>query len=249
MDAWNPGQYNRFVNERSRPFWDLSDLPDFSGAQRVLDTGCGTGDLTKQLHLKYRLPYTLGIDSSAKMLKEAEAHKSDGLHFQLAAAEDYNPAERFDVMISNAALHWVADHESLFPRLLSWLNPGGQLAVQMPANFDHPSHLLADEVGARFHLKPRQSPVLPLEDYARILSENHASDVNVFMKVYLHPMNSSREVAEWTKGSLLTHYQKQLTPDLFAEFLAQYTHELEERLGEGAYLYTFKRIFIYARRD
>lgn len=246
-DKWNPAQYNRFQNERSQPFWDLAAMVNLSGVNRWLDVGCGTGELTRALHESSRVPYTLGIDSSEKMLAEARQQIAEGLYFELARIEDFKPNGPFDVLFSNAALQWVENHRELFPRLLTWLSPQGQLAVQMPVNFDHPSHTLAETVGEKFGLKVRRTPVLAPEDYAQLLWQQGVRDIQIQIKVYLHPMDSARQVIEWTKGTLLTHYEKQLDEDGFKEFLREYSEGLLRQTGEGSYLYPFKRLFIKAK--
>jgi trans-aconitate 2-methyltransferase len=248
QDLWNPSQYNRFQNERSQPFWDLCKLVDFSKVRRLLDVGCGTGELTSSVRERENLPFAMGVDSSEKMLSEASAFASEKMVFEKHSAETFQPSERFDAVISNAALQWVPGHRELFPRMLTWLNEGGQLAVQMPCNFDHPSHVLAEKLANEYGLNVRKYPVLPIEDYARIMVGAGGRDVRVSMNVYLHPMKSGANVVEWTKGTLLTHYQKQLTAEKYTGFLAHYTNELVSVLGAGPYLYTFKRMFIFARR-
>lgn len=245
---WNPSQYNRFQNQRSKPFWDLCKLVDFSYVYRMLDVGCGTGELTAAVREQEQVLFAMGIDTSEKMLAAARAYASEKMVFEKHAVETFQPKQLFDAVISNAALQWVPGHRELFPRMLDWLNPNGQLAVQMPCNFDHPSHLLAENLAKEFGLNVRKHPVFPIEEYAKIMDSAGAKDVRVFMNVYLHPMESGADVVEWTKGTLLTHYQKQLSSEKYAEFLGRYTTDLVNLLGAGPYLYTFKRMFIFARK-
>jgi trans-aconitate 2-methyltransferase len=87
VDVWSPAQYKKFEGERAQPFWDLAALIDLAGVQRWLDVGCGSGELTRALHEKTRVPYTLGIDSSANMLAGAAAFSSPGLFFEQARVE------------------------------------------------------------------------------------------------------------------------------------------------------------------
>lgn len=247
MDKWNPGQYSMFANERSRPFWDLAAMVPLEGS--LLDIGCGTGELTAELHSKRASAglgsETLGIDSSQNML--SQAHTAAGLYFEQADVATWEPGRKFDVVFSNACLQWVDDHVALFQRVWKWT--GKYLAVQMPANFDHVSHALADEMARRWSLTPRQSPVLAPELYARLMDKLGARDVNVHLRVYLHHMDSGLNVVEWVKGTLLTYYEKQLSAERYAEFLAEYTAELSQLIGTGPYLYTFKRLFISGRKS
>lgn len=245
MDAWNPDQYNKFQMERELPFWDLASKVKWNSVQSMLDVGCGTGEATRRLHLERGVKSTLGIDSSEEMLKKARTlPQTPGLEFHSARIEDYVPGRLFDLVFSNAALQWIEDHRSLIPRLLRWLSPGGQLAVQMPVNFDHPSHLVAEELGLKRGLKSRFPPVLSPEDYATMLAGEGLEKIEVSVRVYLHPMDSVLGVVEWTKATLLTHYQKQMTPEAYGEFLKEYSDRLLAKFGEGRYLYPFKRIFL-----
>lgn len=249
MDAWNPQQYKKFENERARPFWDLAKKVNFEKVFSMLDVGCGTGELTRTLHMAHQLPRTLGIDSSAKMLETAKTIVERGLTFEQAAIETFQPKEQFDLVFSNAALQWVEGHDALFLKLLTWLKPGGQLAVQMPINQDHPSHRIAEDLASQFGVKPRTSPLLTPEAYARLLWNAGMHNTNVTMKVYLHPMPSGKEVVEWTKGTLLNYYKQRLSEIRFSEFLREYQREVLHDTGAGSYLYTFKRLFIVASRD
>ena len=137
---WNPDQYERFKSERSQPFWDLVALIRPHPHMRIADLGCGTGELTRALHEKLQARETIGVDNSAPML--AKAPSAPGLQFRNQSIESFNEGG-FDLIFSNAALHWVPDHERLFRRLALL---GKQIAVQMPANDDHPSHTVAAEV-------------------------------------------------------------------------------------------------------
>ena len=248
-DSWNPNQYNKFQSERSKPFWDLAGRVDFSKIRTMLDIGCGTGELTRSLHDKNCLVRTLGVDSSAKMLTEAARFAKEGVSFEQADALTYVAPGKFDLVLSNAALQWVPDHQVFFTKMSEWISPDGFLAVQMPVNFDHPSHLLADEVALKFGIEPRKPPLLRPEEYAQLLWKLGLKDVNVDVHVYLHPLESAAEVVEWTKGTLLTHFQNQLPADRFAEFVRTYTYEFTRTAASRRYLYTFKRLFVVARQS
>src|SRR5207302_5948740 len=127
--------------ERAQPFWDLLALVEPRPAMRVADLGCGTGDMTLELHRKLQARETIGIDNSAAML--AKAPSAPGLRFELGSIEEFD--QPVDLIFSNAAFHWVPDHAALLARLRC-----EQLAVQMPMNDDHPSHVTAHEL-ARTH--------------------------------------------------------------------------------------------------
>src|SRR5262249_11951837 len=135
-DAWDRVQYERFRDERQQPFFDLVALVRRQAGLRVVDLGCGTGELTARLHRELAAAETLGIDRSAAMLDGAATRAAPGLRFREADIAAFRDVACWDLVFSNAALHWLPDHAELFARLTSALVPGGQLAVQMPDNFD-----------------------------------------------------------------------------------------------------------------
>lgn len=248
MDNWNPDQYNRFRCERSQPFWDLLGKVDFTEVKTTLDIGCGTGELTSQMHKRMGMRETLGIDNSHSMLEKAVTWTGQGLTFAPGDATTFSPRQKFDLIVSNAALQWVDDHKPLFLKLMNWLEPRGQLAVQMPVNFDHPSHFLASDVASEMKLQVRYPPVLAPETYGELLWRQGMDVIDVSVKVYLHPLQTGLEVVEWTKGTLLTYYQKQLDLAGYKKFIDEYTKRVLLVTGEGPYLYPFKRLFIVARK-
>src|SRR5439155_21147590 len=107
MDAWKPEQYHRFRSERSQPFFDLLGLVERDVPEpRVADLGCGTGELTAEAHAALAARETVGIDNSPSMLADAAKLDADGLSFRAGDIADFSDADGFDVILSNAALHW-----------------------------------------------------------------------------------------------------------------------------------------------
>jgi len=257
-DTWNPAQYRKFGAERARPFDDLLALVEPAPGGRAVDLGCGTGELTARLHRHLGAAATVGLDSSAAMLEKARPLEGDGLRFELGDIAAFAADAGYDVVLSNAALHWIPDHPALLARLRAALRPGGQLAVQVPANADHPSHALAFEVAneapfaealrAAGDALDEATPVLAPERYAERLDELGFADQHVRLQVYGHHLARSADVVEWTKGTTLTRYQRGLAPALFDQFVARYRARLLGAIGERApYFYTFKRLLFAAR--
>ncbi len=252
---WRPEQYEKFRDERSQPFFDLLALVEPCPGGRVLDLGCGTGELTQALHAKTAAAETLGIDSSATMLAKSEAFSGAGRRFERAEIEGFAPASAFDVVFSNAALQWINGHEALFPRIWSFVAAGGQLAVQVPANDDHPSHRTAHRLAAEEPFRTalggyvREWPVRAPEWYASLLDRLGAQAQHVRLQVYGHHLASAEGVVEWVKGTLLTDYEKRLSPELWNEYLRRYRAELLPQLDDSQpYFYAFKRILMWARK-
>src|SRR5882762_9211829 len=141
---WNPEQYGRFRDERSRPFFDLLGLVQQRPGMRVADLGCGPGELTRDLHKTLKAQETVGVDNSEAMLAKSHAYAGHGVTFEHADLREFaeRPANEsaFDLVFSNAAMQWVPDQPNVIAQLTRMLAPGGQLAIQLPANQDHPSH-------------------------------------------------------------------------------------------------------------
>jgi trans-aconitate 2-methyltransferase len=258
MDSWDPDQYHRFRNERSQPFFDLLGLLERDvDKPRVADLGCGTGELTAEAHTSLAARETIGVDNSPAMLAAAEKLDVDGLSFRSGDLATFSDTEPFDVIVSNAALHWVPDHERVLGLWRDALADSGQLAVQMPTNADHPSHLLARALAeeepfvSAFDGAPPQDPVLrvlPPEQYASMLDRLGFTRQHVRLQVYPHRLPSTGDVVEWVKGTNLTRFESRLSPELYAEFLDRYRARLLDALGDHRpYLYTFKRILFWAR--
>lgn len=254
-DAWSPSQYEKFKAERAQPFFDLMALVRVQPQMRVVDLGCGTGELTRHLHVTWKARETLGLDRSAKMLARSDELAGSGLRFRQGDIESFSGVAEWDVVFSNAALHWVQDHPGLFARLRDALAPGGQLAIQLPLQRDGLSHRLAVALSqeAPFADKVRVheplAGVLDPEAYAVLLHRLGFAEQQVRVQVYGHLLESREGVLEWVKGTLLTHYQQELGPELFDLFLQRYRERLLPQLEDARpYFFPFKRLFLWARK-
>jgi trans-aconitate 2-methyltransferase len=241
-DTWDPAQYERFREERQQPFYDLLKLVIPKKGMRVVDLGCGTGELTREMHRQLKAASTLGIDSSASML--AKAPTEPGLSFQQGLIEEVTG--KFDLVLSNAALHWIPDHRALIPKLAALVDSDGQLAIQMPANQDHPSHTVADAIAHEMGIEGVPRYLLPLEEYSTLLRDFRKQHVR--MQVYVHRLPSREAVVEWVKGTTLTDIKRRLG-ERYAEFEERYRAALMNALpDEKPFFFTFKRIHLWAER-
>ena len=250
MSEWNAEQYLKFMHERSQPVYDLMDLISHRSSMRIIDLGCGPGDHTKTLHERFRAIQTIGVDSSQEMLRKAP--RAQGLSFHLGDITDFSGESEFDLIFSNAALHWVGGHEELIARFHRALRPGGQLAVQLPKNGAHPSQAIAyqlerEEPFSGYPRCPLEKNTLEPEAYATLLHRLGFRSIKVRLHVYLHLLPSAEEVVEWMKGSMLTHYRSTMPAGVYHSFEIEYRRRVVEALGpEQPYLYTFKRILMHA---
>lgn len=247
---WDPVRYHQFQQQRSAPFVDLCALVRVHPGLRVVDLGCGTGELTRRLADMLPDSEVVGIDSSLEMLAQTAAHEQPGLRFEQGDIASLSGT--WDLIFSHAALQWVDDHDALFERLFSLLRPGGQLAVQMPSNFGHLSHVAArvlcqtEPFATALGGWWRSPPVLPIEAYAERLFELGADDIVVFEKVYPHVLGSADAIADWTSGTLLVPIMERLPEELHASFMSAYRERLRDRWPEGPVFYGFRRTLLSA---
>jgi trans-aconitate 2-methyltransferase len=205
--------------------------------------------MTLLLHETLRPRETLGVDRSGHML--AKAPRAEGLRFEEREIEKFEGGP-FDLIFSNAALHWVEDHARLFKRLRSMLTAEGQLAVQMPFNDDDAPHAVARQLAREHEFRGAlqgwaSRPHLPQADqYASWLHELGFARQHVRIQVYTHLLDDRTQVVDWVRGALLTDYEKRMPAPLFAHFLERYRALLQPQLSDARpYLYVQPRILIW----
>jgi trans-aconitate 2-methyltransferase len=201
----------------------------------------------------------IGIDNSPAMLAKAAEHASSGLRFEHGDIAGWTSDGDFDLVLAAASLQWVPDHRAVMARWRRALRPGGQIAIQVPANAEMPSHAVARQVAEREPYRslfgpdgppidPVQAYVLQPEAYAQILYDLGFAHQNVRLQVYPHVLPSTHHVVEWVRGTMLTRFEKRLDGDAFESFVADYEKELLQVLGEHEpQFFPFRRILMWGR--
>lgn len=246
---WDPERYEQFKQERFAPFDDLMGMVRVRPGLRAVDLGCGTGELTRRLADALPDSDVLGLDSSAEMLAKAASFARPGLRFVQGDIAAFSG--EWDVIFSNAALQWLPGHESLIPRLFSALRPGGQLVVQVPSNFSHPTHKLIDEVAGEEPFRTglggwgtnwsASRPVLSIEEYAELLYAQGATEIVAFEKAYPHVLPDADALADWMSGTALVPYMERLPSDIKEPFMERYRARLRETFPQRPVFYAFRR--------
>ncbi len=260
MPQWNPDQYLKFADERTRPCRDLAARIGTDPVRRAIDLGCGPGNSTKILAERWPDAEITGLDSSADMIAAARKTMPECNWIteeigQWAATED----RAFDVVFSNAALQWLPDHAELFPRLLERVTPGGALAVQMPGNYDAPPHELMRTMAASATWRHSFTAGRVKEWHAHDLDYYYdalapvAARVDIWATEYLHVMAGAEAIVEWYKGTGMRPFLEALDSEAERQrFLAEYLERLrkiyEPRL-DGRVLFPFRRIFLIAYKS
>ena len=250
---WNPDLYHKFQSERAAPFYDLLALVEVRPNLKVVDLGCGTGELTCQLAEKLPNSDVIGLDSSPQMLDAARAASFSAPNLRFEQGDQATLTGKWDLIFSNAALHWTEDHPKLIPYLFQRLNPGGQIAVQIPSNHEHISHQVYREAAGEEPFKSilkgfqRYAPVLAIEEYAQILFDCGAENIVAFEKVYPHILEDSDAVVEWISGTALVPYFERLGASK-EDFVNAIREKMRAALPESPVFYPFKRTFFSARK-
>lgn len=253
--SWDPAVYLRYGDERLRPALDLLARIDADAPARVVDLGCGPGNVTAILKRRWPGAAVLGIDGSAAMLEKARAAAPD-CTFAQADFGTWTAAAPADVIYTNAALHWLDGHAALFPRLLAQLAPGGVLAVQMPAMHAAPIRALQHTVAAEgpwaklLRDVGGAPPILEPGQYWDILRPI-SSELDIWETIYLHALTGADAAVQWASGTSLRPFLDPLPADLRAQFVAAYSEAIAPhypRRADGTTLLPFRRLFILARR-
>jgi len=256
MDAimpWDPKQYHKFQAERSAPFFDLLALVEIRPNLKVVDLGCGTGELTRQLADALPTSKVTGIDSSTSMLDAARATSFVSSNLRFEQGDQAQLTGEWDLIFSNAALHWSENHAELIPSLYRRLAPGGQLAVQVPSNHNHISHQIYRETASEEPFQSilngfqRYAPVLSIDEYARLFFESGAENIVVFEKVYPHVLEDSDAVVEWISGTALVPYFERLGEQK-EEFVNAIRVKMRSAMPETPVFYPFRRTLFSARK-
>lgn len=259
--SWDPARYARFSDHRLRPALELLDRVPLAAPRLVYDLGCGTGEVTQIMAQRWPDAHVTGVDNSPEMLAKARS-LDDSITWTEADIADWQPAELPDLIYSNATLQWLAGHDTLFPRLMGLLAPGGCLAVQMPQSWPLPSHRLMRETLA--HGGPDGSPigpptlrealghvwVHPVSQYFDLLAPMSQA-IDAWETEYVQVLQGNDPVLEWVSATGLRPVLNGLDDADRELFLARYSAALLEaypRRSNGQTLYPFRRLFIVATR-
>jgi trans-aconitate 2-methyltransferase len=253
--SWSPQQYLKFSQPRLRPGLDLLSRISLPEPKRIYDLGCGAGNVTAALVARWPDADIVGVDSSSQMLANA-AKTLPQVRWLQQRLDEWHAEPAADLIYSNAALHWLPDHQHLFVQLLSSLAADGVLAVQMPRNFGAPSHTLIVETALSAPWRERLEPLIapppvaaPAVYYS--LLAPFARSLDIWETEYLQVLSGEDPVKEWTKGTALIPWLERLTPAEQVQFESDYARRLRSaypRREDGTTLFAFKRLFIILQK-
>ena len=245
---WDPGVYQRYGNERSRPFFDLVAQIGAAAPRAVVDLGCGPGDLTATLAQRWPGATVTGVDSSPEMIERA-GRAGHRVRFVAGDVRDWTPSPDVDVLVSNATLQWVPGHRDLLRRWAAALPAGAWVAIQVPGNFDAPSHRALRSVAAGTPAAAvlREAPVGDPADYAALFG-----DANAWETTYLHLLPADgpeHPVLRWMEGTALRPVRAVLDDAAWQDFRIALAARLADAypVRDGRVAFPFRRVFAVAR--
>jgi trans-aconitate 2-methyltransferase len=259
MNFWDSRQYLKFAEERTRPCRDLAVRVMVSDVRRVIDLGCGPGNSTQVLGSSWPAATITGVDDSPEMIAAAQRTCPE-FHFIRRDISSWitDSRDTFEVVFSNAALHWVPHHDKLFPSLFKRVSRGGALAVQMPADINAPAHQIMRELAGsaawqrRFSSPVREWHCHDIGFYYDLLSAD-AAKLDLWETEYIHILPNAEAIVEWYKGTGLRPFLDALPTD---EHKQAFTTEYLERIRpayrlrpDGVLLFKFRRMFIITYRS
>ncbi|MGN7248100.1 methyltransferase domain-containing protein [Janibacter anophelis] len=262
--TWDPDRYGQFSDERVRPFADLVARIGATDPQLVVDLGCGNGRPALTLAERWPQARIVGIDSSTEMLDAARtldtASRVEWVEADLAEWDISSLGQAPDVIVSNAALQWVPRHLPLIDTWVEALAPGGWFALQVPGNFDAPTHALMREVAIEH---PRSGELEAAtkrygagdpSTYLQVLSAAGLT-VDAWETTYTHVLDPEgrrdNPVLDWVTGTGLRPMFEVLQDETEREeFLAAYAERVAQaypRTPAGVLL-AFRRVFAVGRK-
>lgn len=255
--TWDPKKYVQFGDFRNRPFFDLTGRVLADQPEKVVDLGCGPGNLTATLATRWSDAKVVGLDSSAEMITAAQAGaNAENLSFQVSDAALWMPESDVDVVVTNAVLQWIPGHRELLPRWLAALKPGAWFAMQVPGNFGAQSHLLMREVAESAQWRTKLDGVLRHDDavgepsdYLEIfLAAGMRADA--WETTYQQVLAGPQPVLEWVRGTGLRPVLNALDPKDAALFEEEYSARLDKAYPRREFgtVFPFRRIFVVGQK-
>jgi len=254
--TWDPTHYLTYADERGRPFVELVARIGAEAPRTVVDLGCGPGNLTRLLVDRWPGARVHGLDSSPEMIERARAD-AGGATYDVADLRSWRPEQPVDVLVSNATLQWVPEHLDLLPGLLDQVADGGWLALQVPGNFDEPSHVLRRDLAERApyaeHVRgvahPASHDPVTYHDVLAAAGRERGVEVDVWETTYLHVLRGPDPVFAWVSGTGARPTLQALPDDLRVDFEREFTTLLSQAYptrDDGTVLLPFRRVFAVA---
>jgi trans-aconitate 2-methyltransferase len=253
---WDPEQYLQFEHERTQPSIDLVARIPLEDPQTIIDIGCGPGNSTQILRKRWPQADIIGLDKSAKMIERARTDYPDQTWI-VGDASTLAPDHRYDIVFSNAVIHWISDHHRLLLRLFNIVEKNGILAIQVPANHESPLYRIILNVArsgkwSRFTSGAEGLITYHAAEYYYNELAPLTKDIVLWETTYYHILKSHQDLVAWYKSTAMKPLLESLPADSDREeFEQEVLTECKKQYplqSDGRILYPFKRLFFIARK-
>jgi trans-aconitate 2-methyltransferase len=223
----------------------------------ILDLGCGDGVLTAEIARRAPRGRVLGIDSSPSMLEAAQALATDNLRFERMDINDIDFTSEFDVVFSNATLHWIKDHARLLRRVHAALRPGGRLrfnfagAGNCQSFFAVVREMQSSSEFASYFEDFEWPWLMPgAADYAPLLHDAGFVDIVVREENADRFFSSKDEMTAWLDQPSLVPFLRHLPADVGLRFRGIVVRRMIKRTrrADGRCFETFRRVDVAAKK-
>ena len=256
MCEWDPEQYLRFEHERTQPSIDLVARVPLEDPKAIIDVGCGPGNSTQILRKRWPLAEIVGLDKSEKMIERARLDHPDQTWI-VGDASTLALDRKYDLVFSNAAIHWVPDHHRLLSRLFGIVEKDGILAIQVPANYESPLYKIIQNVAksgkwGRFTSGAEGTITYHTAEYYYNELAPLTKDIVLWETTYYHILKSHQDLVAWYKSTAMKPFLESLPTDgdraefeqsVLSDCVKQYPLQ-----SDGRVLYPFKRLFFIAQK-
>lgn len=234
----------------------ISEL-SFKGDETVLDLGCGDGILTEQLSLLVPYGKVLGIDASISMIETARTINGNNITFLHLDINEMNFEDEFDFIFSNAALHWIKDHERLLKNIYKALKAHGKILWDFGgagncSNFlDVMRRKIQEDTYAEYFADFEWPWFMPSKpQYAELISTIGFSAYTIKEVNRDRNFSNASEIIQWIDQPSIVPFIKYIPPELKETFRQETIEEMLKRTRQpdGTYFETFRRIKVYARK-
>jgi trans-aconitate methyltransferase len=258
VEHWDGHDYERQSAHQRAWGRGLIDELRFRGHERILDLGCGDGSLTRQLAERVPNGWVLGVDAAPEMLEAAEAKRLPNTTLRCLNIDALTSAGEFDLVFSNAALHWVHDHATLLVNVYRALRPGGVLRAQFGGGANCPNLVacVRRQMTAPPYAEALRSFRWPwrffsVPEYERLLRVSSFAEWRTWLEERDHAFPTTDALVGWIDNPCLIPFLQALPAALRKPFRTAVVEAMlhATRRSDGVCVEQFRRLNVWARRS
>jgi trans-aconitate methyltransferase len=234
----------------------ISEL-NLTGNEKILDLGCGDGKLTADLANLVPNGFVLGIDASKGMIEVAKGKETENLKFQLIDINNLTLSDKFDIIFSNATLHWIKNHKKLWGDVIDLLSACGIVRCNFAGNgtclhfFKIIKQTMALEEYQSYFVNFEWPWYMPdIDEYKKIVEQFPFSEIKVWGENADRFFQNKEAIIGWINQPSIVPFLKYIEENKKEEFR---NYVIEQMLkvtiqNDGRYFETFKRINVFCKK-